>query len=188
MKRLLVRDEGVSLAELLAVMALMGLVLAGAWALVRLVNIGSTQTSQEAWNSREIGQPLEHAERAMSQLVPPIIEVGEYSCKIRTDVDHDNKVEFRTFRATADGHFTEEFYEEGSAAIVTPDIRTWSHNNANVSSSTPLFRFLDIDGKDISDLSAVEITQSAASVVVTVVTVHDGKQYQGSRQVYFRNR
>lgn len=174
----------------MVVMALMALVLAGAWSLLRVVTLGSEQTNEQSWMSREIGQPLENAERMFSQQAPPIRQAGPYLCQIRTDMDRDNKYEYRTFEATTDGRLTEAFYEELGAAIPapTPSVRVWSRANKNKSASIPLFRYFDDAGTDISALSPTLIVQIAASVEVTIVADQDGRRYVSSRRIFFRNR
>jgi prepilin-type N-terminal cleavage/methylation domain-containing protein len=191
MRRTLFRnDEGFSLSELLVVLALMGLVLAGSWALFRLTSIGVTQSNQQAWISREIGQPLERLERSFSQQSPPILEIGPYVCKIRTDSDRDNFFEVHRYEATTDGKLVEAYYEENGipSYVYTAQMRKLSDFNSNRATNTPLFTYLDSAGKDISGTGAVNIQQTASSIVVTVVTVHEGKQYSDSRQIYFRNK
>ncbi len=183
-------DEGFSLSEMLVVIALLGLVLAGAWALFHLTSIGVTQSNQQAWISREIGQPLERFERSFSQQAPPMLEMGPYYCKIRTDADRDNFYEVHRYEATTDGKLVEEYYEENGipAYVYTPETRKVSDFNSNRVTGTPLFRYFDSTGADISATGSVNIQQSTTSIVVTIVTIHDGKRYSDSRQVYFRNK
>lgn len=183
-------DEGFSLSEMLVVIALLGLVLAGAWALFRLTSVGVTQSNQQAWLSREIGQPLERLERSFSQQSPPMLEIGPYFCKIRTDADRDNNYEVRRYEATTDGKLVEAYYEENGipAYVYTPEMRKMSDFNSNRATSTPLFKYFDAAGTDISATGAVNIQQKATSIVVTIVTTHEGKQYSDSRMIYFRNK
>ncbi|MDZ4655512.1 MAG: prepilin-type N-terminal cleavage/methylation domain-containing protein [Coriobacteriia bacterium] len=186
-------DDGFTLAELLVVVALLGFVLGGAYALLTLIQKGSVQSDQQAWISREIGQPLEHLERLFSQRVPwatsdpdvPI--VGDaYVCWVKTDQDRDDHYEIHGFEVTSDGRLTEVYSEQ----IDNPTARTrvWSGHNANRAAAVPLFRYLDIDGTDISGEDSTYIKQYAASVIITVVTEYDEKQFSDSRQVFFRNR
>lgn len=184
------RDEGFSLAELLVFMAIMALVVAGSWSLLHVVTVSSEQSNEASWISREVGQPLENAERMFSQLAPPIRQAGPYLCEIRTDQDRDNRYEYHTFQATSDGRFIEVFYEEtGNPAILpVPSTRVWSTNNRNVATSTPLFRYFDDNGTDISNKTGTQIVQIAASVKVTVVAEQDSRRHTDSRQVFFRNR
>lgn len=189
-RRLLHTDDGFSLSELLVVIALMGIVLSGAWALFRLASMGAAQSSQQAWISREVGQPLENAERAFSQQSPPLQEVDRYFCTIRTDQDRDDLYEVHRFEATTDGRLIVRYHEElpSPTAVPVTQTRVWSRHNANRTAGIPLFTYLDANGADISTTSAANIKQKAMSVIVTIVTVHEGKQYSDSRQVFFRNQ
>lgn len=189
-QRHLTGDEGFSLSEMLVVLALMGLVLAGAWALFHLASMGASQSTQQAWISREIGQPLTNAERAFSQQAPPLLDVGPYTCTFRTDQDRDNLYEVHRFEATTDGKLLEVYYEETGSLTATPtiDTRHWSDHNSNRAAGVPLIRYLDRDGNEISSASVSIIKQYTASVIVTIVTNWEGKQYSDSRQIYFRNR
>lgn len=185
------RDEaGFSLTELLVVLAIMGLVLGGAWALLRVVTLSTNQNNEMAWQAQEIGQPLENAERMFSQQAPPMQQAGPYVCQFRTDQDSDNLYEMHTFTATTDGRITEVFYEQlpSATAIPTSVTRVWSTNNANRAAGVPMFRYYDADGIDISGQAAPQIMQYAASVKVTIVADLDGRRYASSREVFFRNR
>ncbi len=181
-------DEGFTLSELVVVIALLFIVVSGAWALIRLVNIGATQSNRESWISREIAGPLESADRIFSQQAPPIQVVGPYVCKVRTDQDRDDLYEYHQIEATADGRLIDYYYEESTTTSPTADVRVWSRSNVNVASSIPMFRYFDVTGADISGEGSVAIIQDASSIIITVVTEHEEKQYSGSRQVYFRNR
>lgn len=191
-RSLRVNDEGFSLSEMLVVIALLGLVLMGAWALFRLTSVGVTQSNQQAWISREIGQPLERLERSFSQQSPPMLEidVNGYFCKIRTDADRDNFYEVHRYEATTDGKLVEAYYEENGvpAYVYTPEMRKLSDFNSNRATNTRLFQYFNSAGADISGTGVVNIQQTATSIVVTIVTEHDGKEYSDSRQIYFRNK
>lgn len=180
-------DEGFSLSELLVVIGLMGIILAAAYAVMNLVTVGSNQSNREAWISQEIGQPMLSIERQLTQQAPPLKEVSAYVCYIRTDQDRDNTYELHRYEATSDGRLIEQYAETNSATPVLKT-RTWSTHNRNVSTGTPLFRYIDVDGNDISSKGSVYITQYAVSVDLTIVTEYDGKQLSDSRRVFFRNR
>jgi prepilin-type N-terminal cleavage/methylation domain-containing protein len=183
-------DGGFSLSEMLVVMALLGLVLAAAWGLFYFTRVGVKQSGQQAWISREIGEPLERLERSFSQQSPPMLEVGPYFCKIRTDADRDNYYEVRRYEATTDGRLVEAYYEENDipAYVYTPAVRLVSDANSNRDAGTPLFTYLDENGADISGTGVVNIQQYTRSVVVTIVTTHEGERYSGTRQIFLRNK
>lgn len=180
------RDAGFTLTELLVVIGLLGFVVGGAYSLFHLARVGTDESNEQAWSSREIGQPLENMERMFTQQAPPLVSSGTYSCEIKTDQDRDNHYEFHRFEATADGRLIETVYEQVDNP--NPRVATWSEYNANVDSATPLFTYYDIEGTDITAMSAVHVQQYAASVKVEIVTDHDGTVYGDTRRIFFRNR
>lgn len=182
------RDEGYTLAELLVVLALLGLIVGAAFTLLGLVNTGTAQSSREAWMSREIGFPLEHLERQLMQQAPPMNAVGPYMCEIRTDQDRDNHYEIHRFEATTDGRLIQTSSEEVDRP--TPEQTVWSTSNMNrdPSVSQPLFVYYDADGKDMTGETEIRIKQYAMSVKVTVAAEYGDEVVTDSRRIYFRNR
>lgn len=182
------RDDGYTLTELLVVMALLGLIVSAAFALLGLVNKGTAQSSREAWMSREIGFPLEHLERLLTQQAPPMITVGPYVCELRTDQDRDNHYEVHRFEATTDGRLVQTTTEQVDSP--TPRVTVWSTSNVNRDPDfgQPLFVYYDADGKDMTGETDIRIKQYEMSVRITVAAEHDGKVVTDSRHVYFRNR
>jgi prepilin-type N-terminal cleavage/methylation domain-containing protein len=176
-------EEGFTLTELLVVITLMGFVLGAAYSLMDIARRGSDLSNREAWTSREIGTPLLEMDRILSQQVPPLQQVGPYSIQVRTDRDRNFHYEYYTFTANANGTLS-QVVVGGNAAGTS----AWSFDNRNLSTSTPLFTYYDIDGNDITSAGQDTIKQYAASIRVTVVAEHDGRQFTDSRQVFFRNR
>lgn len=179
-------DSGFTLSELLVVIGLLGIVVGGAYALFYLARVSTDDSSAQAWSAREIGQPLENMERMFSQQAPPLVTAETYRCKFQTDQDRDDHYEYHQFEATTDGRLIETVYELVDRP--TPRVAVWSTSNANRASSTPLFTYYDIEGTDITTRSAVYIQQYAASVDVTIVGDHNGREYSDSRRIFFRNR
>jgi len=182
------RDQGYTLSELLVVLALLGLIVSAAFTLLGLVNKGTEQSSREAWMSREIGFPLEHLERLLTQQAPPMNAVGPYVCEIRTDQDRDNHYEIHRFEATTDGRLVQTTTEQVDSP--TPRQTVWSTSNVNRDPDLeqPLFVYYDADGNDMTGETEIRIKQYAMSVKVTVAAEYDGKVITDSRHVYFRNR
>lgn len=177
---------GYTLTEMLVVIGLLGFVVGGAYALFHLARTGTDMSDKQAWTSREIGQPLEHMERLLSQQVPPLITGDAYVCEIKTDQDRDNHYEYHRFEATADGRLVERVYE----LVDNPTPRTvvWSQNNTNRATGRRIFTYYDIAGNNLQGQQPLYVQQYAASVVIEVVTDRDGDVYSDSRQVFFRNR
>ena len=178
-------DEGFTLTELIVVVVLLGIVLAGAWALFNLGQRGSAQSNREAWLGREVGVPLLEMERVLSQQAPgwESSVFSPYVIAVRTDRNRDDVYEYYRFEATTDGRIVQTLTGGTSSGTTA-----WSTVNRNRAASVPMFTYYDIDGTDISGAALTHIRQYAASVKVTIVTEYDGKQVSDSRQVFFRNR
>ena len=185
MTRYAARDDGISLIELTIVLALTGVILASAWLAFSTTARGSSLSNQNAGTSREIGQPLEHAERVFTQQFS-LLTVERYVCECYTDRDSDGRRERYRFEATTDGRLVVTSTEEFGST--TPLVQVWSYNNRNRATGTPLFTYLDEDGHDISGEPSDDIKQYARSLKVTIATEFEGMRLTDSRQMLFRNR
>lgn len=188
-------DEGFTLTELIVVILLLGFILAAGWAMFNLAAKGTDQASQDAWLSREIGAPLEYAERIyMQQLDIRFTDTANVShdprwwCKATTDRDHDDLIETYIFEVTSDGRLLVTSSEASDSP--TPRTVSWSTNNRNRQSGAlmPLFRYYNSEGQDISGQPVDQIEQYASSMLITIVANHDGERVMDSRRVYFRNQ
>ena len=178
-------DDGFTLTELVVVVALLGIVLGGAYAMFSVAARASADSNREAWMSREIGQPLEYAERVFSQQTA-FTTVDPYRLQGTTDRDNDNCYETYLFEVTTDGRLLITSSETSDSP--TPMIATWSTDNRNRAEGVPLFRYYDVAGADISAEASSYIAQYATSVVVTIVAEHEDEIVESARRVYFRNR
>lgn len=187
-------DDGHTLSELIVVIGLLGIILAAAWMVFGVVQRGSDDSNRDAALSREVGQPLEYAERIyMQQLDIKFTDSGgtvhdpRWWCLARTDRDHDNYVETYIFQVTPDGRMLVTSSEESESPA--PRTATWSVNNRNMSSAPPVpfFTYYDVDGHDITGETPDHISQYTASMVITVVAEFNGEQLRDSRRVFFRN-
>lgn len=180
-------DSGFTLTELVVVLALLGFVLAVAYATFMLVRNGADMSDREAVFAQEVGAPLDIAERLLTQQFAfdsAAPGVGPYRCAFFTDRDNDGRRERYVIEATSDGKLVTSFTEEIDAP--TPRAGVWSDRNFNVSTPTPLFRYYDQNGVQITAMS--EVYANAYSVDVTVVTQQDGRTLSDTRRAFFRNR
>ena len=180
-------DRGFTLTELVVVLALMGFVLSVAYATFTLVRNGSDMSNRESVFGQEVGAPLDIAERLLTQQFAfdsAAPGVGPYRCAFYTDRDNDGRRERYVIEATADGRLVTSFTEEIDAP--TPRTGVWSDRNFNVSDATPLFRYLDQAGVEITAMS--DVYAYARSVDVTIVTREGGRTLSDTRRAFFRNR
>jgi prepilin-type N-terminal cleavage/methylation domain-containing protein len=180
-------DAGFTLTELIIVVGMISFILAVAWATFALVVRGRDTVDTQSWLTREVGAPLELAERVFIQqhaIDKNFLQLGDYACACWTDMDDDGRDEYWLFTATTDGKLTVTTYEE----IDNPVARTtvWSEHNSNRAEGVPLFDYVNINGQPIDDTT--RISSDAKSMRITIVTEREGRVLSDSRYVQFRNR
>jgi len=180
-------DDGFTLTELIVVVSLLGFVISAAYGAQFVLARGVDSSERQAFMSREVGAPLEFAERVLCQqwsIDKTSPGVTPYRIKVQADTDTDDVTEEYVLEATADNKLVIQS-REGDAAFRTA---VWSENNHNVASGTPLLRFFRQDGTEIPEADFVDVYSSAYSAEVTIVTDYDGDQLSSARRVTFRNR
>lgn len=187
------REKGFTLVELTVVLALIGIVLGVGFAGLQAVSAAQAGSDRQAWAAREIGAPLGISEKVLTQNVA-LEAATPYSVTVLVDrprqvgssLEFDH-LERHVISATADGRFTEDVYSTDVYRQNLSLLRTvnWSLHNANQARSVELFTFLDAAGASVSASSA---PTAARSALVHIVTVRDGRAFEGTRTVFFRNR
>jgi hypothetical protein len=157
------------------------------------VQSGTAASDRQAWAAREIGAPLEEIDKTLGQNLR-LEAATPYSVTVLLDrpkpvgsslqFDH---LERHIISATTDGKITEliystDIYRQNSGLVRSV---TWSTQNANQGRSTPLFQFYGGDGAPVT---ATDAPSLATRVLVTIATMRDGRSYEGTRTVFFRNR
>ncbi|MDI6712969.1 MAG: prepilin-type N-terminal cleavage/methylation domain-containing protein [Anaerosomatales bacterium] len=185
------RDDGFTLSELVAALGLLGIILAATWAGFQASHTYSRLSDRQAWFAREVSSPLLQIERVMQQqysIDPAYPGPTPYRVKVSTDADSDGNAEVWEIQATNDRRLvvtSSEFNTVTNSYDRRPMSYAWSTHNYNVQTGTPLFRFYDKAGNQITNMG--DVPSKAIRVVVTVVTVYDGRQFSDSRTVLFRN-
>lgn len=183
-------DDGFTLSELVAALGLLGVILAATWAGFQASHTYSRLSDRQGWFAREISSPLLQIERVMQQqyrIDSAYPGVTPYRVKVETDADNDGNREVWEIQATADRRLVisnAEIRQDGSYER-SPTSYAWSTHNYNVQTGTPLFRFYDKNGLQITNMG--DVPSRAVKVVVTIVSVYDGRQFSDSRTVLFRN-
>jgi len=180
-------DEGFTLTELIVVVSLIGFVISAAYGAHYVVARGAETSERQAFMSREVGAPLEFAERVLCQqwnIDKAYPGVTPYRVKMQADIDTDDVTEEYVIEATADNTLVIES-REGDAPFRTA---VWSEHNRNVAVGTPLLRFFRQDGSEIPAADFAEVYSYAYSAEVQIVTEYGGKQLSSTRRVTFRNR
>jgi len=187
------REDGFTLSELIVVSALMGVILAAAWAAMSVASGSAGLADREGTISREIAAPLLESERLLIQQVAiqnatlgtRIVKPAPNEIAIDTDRDRDGNAETTVIEVTPEGEFvmtTRETNEHDWERVV------WSTFNANHKTGTPLFTYFDGFGDEIDPTDVnVDVYKDAKSIKIELVIEYDDHQYTGSRLVTFRN-
>ena len=106
MTRGLRSDVGFTLTEMVVVLSLIGFVLAAAYGAQTVIARGAQTSERQAFMSREVGAPLEYAERVLIQqwnIDKAAPGVTPYRVKVQADTDTDDVTEEYVFEARPDG-------------------------------------------------------------------------------------
>lgn len=192
--RHLVDDEGFSLAELLVSLALLGVVLSVAYAMADVVRAGQRVADRDAQMARAITYPMTRMSEILLQNTR--IEVSPaptgYTLSVRTDQNLDNQQEQHNFYLVTAGGDT---YIEQSSFLLTAAgdrilparyIHQLGTRITNMTDGTPLFRYYDASGVEITSMDRVP--NDTRSVRITISATVDGRRVTESVMVTFRNR
>ena len=194
------REDGFTLAELIVVIALLGVVLSIAWAGMLVINRGAEVNAAAATAARDASEPVEQISKALMQ----------NNMMAATDMNGDNPTgadaitvwtnptlgpnpQMNTFYTVlgADGNYELKWRKwvttSNMTTIVSDSTWTMSYNNANKIVGVPLFTYYDASGTVLA--STGNIPSSTRSVVVRIIAaLPDSRTVEASRTVYFRNR
>lgn len=188
LKRAYAAEDGYTLAELLVVIGLIGVVLAVAWNVNTLVGRASDFNEREAWLSSEVRTPLMFIDKLLMQNSAIEGTSGEYMISFFTDVDLDDVRERNVVKVEGNVLTLTSWKVDGANNNVGSPIRehVFSTHNANKASGVPLFTYLDGDGKKIEDPD--KWAGSSRSIRTTIVADYQGQTLSDSRQTFLRNR
>lgn len=182
-----VNDYGFSLAELLVAVALLGMILAAVYAGVQVAQSGSRVATREAQFEQEVASPLHTMDKWLSQN-KVLVSGDNYGLTFKGPTDDiTHRYNKYVVAAGTDGRLTEAVYA-GNAATGVETLKsrgTWSTSNVNRARAKYLFTYLDANGNTLAPAAA---PASARSVIVEVWASHEGRDFSGKRQIFFRNR
>lgn len=176
-------DHGYTLAELVAVIGLLGIIMGVAYAGMHIAMTGSKFSDEQAMVSREIAAPLDLIDQVFSQSLGFDVSypgVKPNRCAVFTDQDSDGDQERWLFEIVG----SELRVTSGETNGRPTETAVWSDANANIAVSEPLFRYYGPDG-EITDMG--QVSDKATHVVATLVVESGGRSLRDSRTVFIRN-
>lgn len=187
-------EAGFTLAELMVVMTIMGMVMAAVYGGLSLTNRSNEIQRRNSFVATSIAGPMQVMDVVLSQNTVIDPGSGDYVVSCLTDQNNDNVRERHVFRADADGTFSEAVYvvaSDGSnvslqRSTVWQDATTEPPTrNVNVANAKPVFAYYH---RDAAGALQVATPEDATEVTIFLEATYDGEAYSDSRRVLFRNR
>lgn len=177
-------DSGLSLVELIVVVALMGFVLAVVYLGIRFAYRAQDIADTQAQFTKDISSPMRVMDQSLSQsTIPPYGTLAEpYHIRVRLPLEYlPGQTLEHDYLATADGRLVQTIYRiSGTTSTVVRQV-TWSRNNANREASLPLVTYY-------RGSTATSDPIAADSVVVQICSKYKGSTYRDRMRIAFRNR
>jgi prepilin-type N-terminal cleavage/methylation domain-containing protein len=177
-------DSGLSLTELLVVLALMGMVLATVYLGINFGYRAQAVAETQTHFAKEISAPLRVMDKAFSQsTVPPTgTAYNEYLVRLRMPIDHvPGRIIEHEYEATADGRLLQRVYQISGANRTLLRTVTWSKTNTNRAVGQAMFTYF-------RSTTPTTNVVAANNVLITLTTEYGGQVYRDRRRVFFRNR
>lgn len=181
-------DSGMTLAELMVVLLLMGFVMAAVYMGLQFTTGARNTAEQQAAFASSITAPMDSMDNAFSQSLRAnagtTIDPYSVTLQMPSAYRQDGVTVYRTFVANTDGSLWEYDRLNSSSAQPYRSFRwsTTNHNRSDPTSTTALFQYYVGQSTQATTLAGAE------SVVITVVSQYNGKTFTDSRRVYFRNK
>jgi len=182
-------ENGFSLAELLVVVALLGVVLSTVYLLLGTSNGMADVAESLSTTARALSNPPEIISKHVMQQTS-LTEATPYRLDVWTDRDMDANRERHSFRAEAPNRLlweTWEYDKTNGSTILSHSLQVLSEDNRNVAESVGLFRYFDEDGNEITDMSVVGSRAFAVELTIVVDTGR-GRTARDTRDITLRNK
>jgi len=176
-------DDGYTLAELVAVIGLLGIILGVAYGGMHIAMSGTAFSDEQALVSEEIAAPLDLMDQVFTQSLGFDVSypgVQQNRVAVFTDQNADGVQERWQFEV--DG--SRLIVTRGTAGSGTAEQTVWSESNANIAQGVPLFRYYGPNG-EITNMS--DVANDATYVKVTLMVSYRDSTRSDSRTVFIRN-
>jgi len=190
-RRALGSDAGFSLTELIIVVGLLPLVLAGAWGALQYTTASNAVATTQGNAAHDFSDPMEQMSSIIMQNTT-IHSATPNRLEVWTDRNMDGAPELYAFYVTADNRLVYERWDYDSSRTTVRDHKRWdmSTTNYNIAAGTQLFAYYDKDAAVIQAANVPSTAPSdATSVRVTLVLdMGRGRTAADVRDILFRNR
>ncbi|MDZ4169138.1 MAG: prepilin-type N-terminal cleavage/methylation domain-containing protein [Coriobacteriia bacterium] len=176
-------DSGLSLTELLVVLALMGFVLALTYMSIDFGYRSQEVAEAQSQYARDVNYPLQAMDHSFSQRVAVsgfVMNANTATIRLPSTYTTGFPQE-HTFTANTDGTLTQQIHTVNGATRTLVRTVILSRTNANRSSNTALFAYYN--GSATATNAAI-----IDNVRITVVSNRGSATFRDTRRVYFRNQ
>jgi len=198
MLRRLEADSGFTLSELTVVMVLLGVMLSVTYAAMKVVYDGQAASNRQVWFAREIGAPLDQLDQLFSQntniasaTTQTVTLLIDRPRQVGSTLEFDN-LEQHSIAPQVNpltGRYEIVDTIHGTDAMWNPTVVvrsvSWADDYGNRQAGVPLFVFKDKNGAEVAPANA---PTDAAQVLITIISVREGRSFRGTRTVVFRNK
>jgi len=189
--RIFSEESGFSLPELIIVVGLIPLVLAGAWGGLSFVTASSKVSSVQGNAAHDFANPMEQMSRMIMQNMTIKTASGN-RLEVWTDRNMDGAPELDAFYVTSDNQLVFErwSYTSDRLTVLAHNVWSMSASNHNFASGTAAFTYYDKAGAQIpaSDVSAKAPSDATRVRVTLIIDMGNGTTAQDVRDIVFRNR
>ena len=189
--RIFSEESGFSLPELIIVVGLIPLVLAGAWGGLSFVTASSKVSSVQGNAAHDFANPMDQMSRMIMQNMSIKMASGN-RIEVWTDRNMDGAPELDAFYVTADNRLVFErwSYTSDRVTVLAHNVWAMSTANHNVASGTAAFTYYDKAGVQIpaSDVSAKAPSDATRVRVTLIIDMGNGTTARDVRDIVFRNR
>ncbi len=190
-------DDGLSLAELMVVVSVLGFVLAAAWAGMFALQRADVVNTAQSQAAHDFSDPMEWMSKIVMQATaidtvgttPNSINPGPYQIGVWTNRDGDTTPELNNIYVDAGGHLVWEYWVYNSSRTTPLKHVKWivSYTNANVAAGVPLFTYWGATGNQITDMSVASSGTYRVTATLAVPGVDSGSM-RDSRDITLRNK